>query len=127
MTSEARINQPLTLPALIAAFSLAAIGSSPAQTFATLHRFAGGSEGANPYASLNLSANTLYGTAYQGGSSGRGTVFKFSTDGTGFTTLHSFTGGTDGANLHARLVLSGTTLKPRDATKPRNASCRPAF
>src|SRR5438552_18886461 len=40
---------------------------------------------------LILSANTLYGTAFQGGNSGAGTVFTVNTDGTGFTTLHSFT------------------------------------
>ena len=40
---------------------------------------------------LILSGNTLYGTASSGGSSGDGTVFAVNTDGTGFTTLHSFT------------------------------------
>ena len=42
-------------------------------------------------AGLILSGNTLYGTAISGGSSGNGTVFAVNTDGTGFTTLHSFT------------------------------------
>jgi uncharacterized repeat protein (TIGR03803 family) len=77
------------------------------------------SDGATPSAGLILSGNTLYGTAYGGGSSGNGTVFKVNTDGTGFTVLHSFTatsdgvyGGTnsDGANLLAGLILSGNTL-----------------
>jgi uncharacterized repeat protein (TIGR03803 family) len=35
-------------------------------------------EGANPYAGLILSGNTLYGTASAGGSSGNGTVFSLS-------------------------------------------------
>jgi uncharacterized repeat protein (TIGR03803 family) len=39
---------------------------------------------------LILSNNTLYGTAYEGGSSGLGTVFVVNTDGTGFTNLHAF-------------------------------------
>ena len=42
-------------------------------------------------AGLILSGNTLYGTTTGGGSSGNGTVFAINTDGTGFTTLHSFT------------------------------------
>jgi uncharacterized repeat protein (TIGR03803 family) len=73
------------------------------------------SDGAGPWAGLILSGNTLYGTAIGGGSAGRGTVFKVNTDGTGFTTLHSFTATTfdinsDGVNPKAGLVLSGNTL-----------------
>jgi uncharacterized repeat protein (TIGR03803 family) len=69
---------------------------------------------------LILSGNTLYGTAYTGGSSGNGTVFAVNTNGTGFTNLHSFaatkdngnfssTNG-DGAYPQAGLILSGNTL-----------------
>ena len=49
------------------------------------------SDGADPYAGLILSGNTLYGTT-SGGSWGDGTVFAINTDGIGFTNLHSFTG-----------------------------------
>src|SRR6266481_5640859 len=52
--------------------------------FRILHSFTGGSDGAHPWAGLIVSGNTLYGTAYSGGSSGRGTVFAVKTDGTGF-------------------------------------------
>src|SRR5262249_38792495 len=48
------------------------------------------SDGANPVAGLILSGNSLYGTTFQGGSWGAGTVFRINTDGTGFTNLHSF-------------------------------------
>lgn len=70
--------------------------------------------GANPYASLVLSSNILYGTASAGSSSpgnpiSLGTVFKVNTDGTGFTTLHSFN-QTDGSDPYAGLMLSGNTL-----------------
>ena len=58
--------------------------------FTILHSFTGGSDGADPFAGLILSGNTLYGTARFGGSSGNGTVFAVNTDGTGFTTLYSF-------------------------------------
>jgi len=66
------------------------------------------------------SGDTLYGTAYNGGSSGYGTVFKVNTNGAGFTTLHSFTAAftnaagaytnSDGANPEAGLIISGSTL-----------------
>jgi len=75
------------------------------------------SDGANPSAGLILSGNTLYGTAYWGGSSGVGTVFAVQTNGTGFTNLHSFTAtsgtlstNSDGANPLAGLILSGNTM-----------------
>jgi uncharacterized repeat protein (TIGR03803 family) len=66
-------------------------------------------DGAYPNAGLILSGNTLYGTASRGGSLGSGTVFKVNTDGTRFTSLHSFT-ATDGADPVAGLILSGGTL-----------------
>jgi uncharacterized repeat protein (TIGR03803 family) len=85
--------------------------------FTNLHSFAAltgpnftNSDGANPYGGLILAGNTLYGTADTGGSSGNGTVFAVSTNGTGFTNLYSFSGGTDGANPAGGLVLSGNTL-----------------
>jgi len=59
---------------------------------------------------LVLSGNTLYGTAPRGGSSGDGTVFALNTDGTGFTTLYSFTGGSDGGYPTAGLVFLDNTL-----------------
>jgi uncharacterized repeat protein (TIGR03803 family) len=74
-------------------------------------------EGANPYAGLILSGNTLYGTTFYGGSAGNGTVFAINTNGTDFTNLHSFTvssgfigTNSDGANPYACLTLSGNTL-----------------
>jgi uncharacterized repeat protein (TIGR03803 family) len=66
-------------------------------------------DGAQPFAGLLLSSQTLYGAAYLGGAVGYGTVFKLNTDGSGFAVLKNFT-GPDGANPRAGLVLSGTTL-----------------
>ena len=68
------------------------------------------SDGGEVWGPLILSGNTLYGTASAGGSWGWGTVFAVSTNGTGFTNLYSFTGGSDGAYTGAGLVLSGNTL-----------------
>src|ERR1035437_3499689 len=102
------------LPALIAGLNLIPAGRVTAQTFTNLHSL-GGSDGAYPYGGLILSGNILYGTAYGGGSSGNGTVFAVSTDGTGFANLHSFTAtsnytNSDGASPYAGLILSGSTL-----------------
>ena len=66
------------------------------------------SDGIRPYGGLILSGNTLYGTARSGGTSGYGTVFSINTDGTGFTTLHSFADPYFGPV--AGLILSGNTL-----------------
>ncbi len=90
------------LPALIAGLNLILAGRVTAQTFTTLHSFSGG-DGANPRTGLILLGNTLYGTAEVGGSSGRGALFAFNPDGTGFTNLYSFTatsgsGGDYGTN-----------------------------
>ncbi|MBI3853513.1 MAG: hypothetical protein HY298_24970 [Verrucomicrobia bacterium] len=87
------------------AFAINADGTG----FTNLHNFAGGSDGANPYARLIASGNTLYGTAQAGGSAGNGTVFKFNKDGTGYTNLHVFI-YIDGVRPLAGLILSGNTL-----------------
>ena len=102
--------------------------------FTTLHSFTAisgsagyyhgtNSDGAYPWAGLVLSGGTLFGTAAFGGSPGSGTVFAINTDGTGFTTLHSFRTisdsgayfGTnnDGAYPYFGLVLAGDTLYGR--------------
>jgi uncharacterized repeat protein (TIGR03803 family) len=78
--------------------------------FRTLHSFTDGSDGGYPWDALILSGDTLYGTAEVGGSSGWGTVFAVNTNGTGFRNLHSFTGGSGGADPRAGLILSGNTL-----------------
>jgi uncharacterized repeat protein (TIGR03803 family) len=83
--------------------------------FTSLYSLTGGNDGAYPQAAL-VQANDgfLYGTAYQGGTNGDGTVFQISTNGA-FTSLYSFTGGNDGANPAAGLIqaangdLYGTT------------------
>ncbi len=82
--------------------------------FTNLYSFSGGfsgnSDGASPFAGLVLSGNTLYGTTHGGGTSGEGAVFAVTTNGMVFTNLHSFTGGSDGDNPYAGLMLVGNTL-----------------
>ncbi len=79
-----------------------------------LHNFTGvPGDGANPYGSLTLSADgsTLYGMTYEGGSNNDGTVFQINTNGTGYTILHNFTGGSgDGVLPYGSLTLSGSAL-----------------
>jgi uncharacterized repeat protein (TIGR03803 family) len=63
-----------------------------------------GNGGNSPYAGLvQADDGSLYGTTYQGGTNGYGTIFKLTTNGT-FTSLHSFTGTNDGAYPYAGLV-----------------------
>src|ERR1039457_5450604 len=104
------LHQSVLRGALMAGLGLMLAGDVAAQTFTTLYSFTIGSDGAIPYVGLLLSGNTLYGTASGGGSKGYGTVFALNTNGTGFTTLHGFTNGSDGGTPYAGLLLSGNTL-----------------
>jgi len=86
-------------------------------SFTNLHNFTAApgpaysnSDGGEPDAGLFLSGNTLYGTASLGGSSGNGTVFSLNTDGSSFTELYSFPGGSGGESPGGDLILSGKTL-----------------
>lgn len=107
---------PATGPALGTVFGVNADGTG----FATLHTFYNlccpeiNIDGAKPSDKLILLRSTLYGTARVGGCGGNGTVFRLNTDGTGFTVLHSFAGGTnrnfnvinsDGANPWGLLLV----------------------
>ncbi|MGA8151795.1 MAG: choice-of-anchor tandem repeat GloVer-containing protein [Terriglobales bacterium] len=74
-----------------------------------LHKFTGGKEGANPYAGLIFdAAGSLYGTTVNGGPYGYGVAYKLTPNAAGCWVpkiLHKFTGGKDGANPYASLVL----------------------
>src|SRR5207253_1901456 len=90
--------------------------------YSVLHSFtASGDDGRSPSAGLVQGRDgALYGTAYEGGFSSNlyrfGTIFKLNADGTGYSVLHSFSGGPgDGQNPTVPLVqgsdgaLYGTT------------------
>jgi uncharacterized repeat protein (TIGR03803 family) len=66
------------------------------QTYTVLHSFTG-SDGPYAQGDLVLSGTTLYGTTCNGGNSNCGTVFRVSTDGTGYMVLKHFS-GTDRAS-----------------------------
>ena len=84
-------------------------GKSWTQT--TLYAFTGGNDGGNPQAGLVAdSQGNLYGTTYAGGANGEGVVFQLSPPKKGGTTwtetvLWTFTGGNDGGEPTASLVL----------------------
>ena len=100
------------LPLVMAGLGLIFAGRVTAQTFTNSYSFTGGGDGANPFGSLILSGNTLYGTARFGGVPFEGTLFAININGTGFTNLHTFTATAtnDGANPYAGLILSSNTL-----------------
>lgn len=90
---------------------------APDGTKTILHSFAGGSDGINPYSGvISDNSGNLYGTTYQGGAHGDGTVFEIAANGTE-TVLYAFDdqSGSDGADPYAGLVrdkhgnLYGTT------------------
>jgi uncharacterized repeat protein (TIGR03803 family) len=75
-------------------------GGAANWTQTTIYAFTGGADGASPHAAL-LMDNTndnMYGTAYSGGASGQGVVFRLHRAGGhwNYSTLWSFTGGNDG-------------------------------
>jgi uncharacterized repeat protein (TIGR03803 family) len=78
---------------------------SPGGVFTNLYLFTGGTDGADPRAGLTLGVDgNFYGVSSAGGTNGYGTLFEVSPEGK-FSSLYSFTGGDDGANPQAGLVL----------------------
>ncbi len=79
--------------------------------FTNLYTFTGGTNGSLPYAGVVQSGDWLLGTTSSGGAfTNYGIVYRINTDGTGFTNLHSFTGGSDSGSPFASLVLVSNTL-----------------
>ena len=77
--------------------------------FTNLYSFTGGLDGSLPYGGLILVSNLLYGTTSACGSNYLGTVFCIGPDGSGFKSLHAFT-GSDGSSPQAGLVAGDGTL-----------------
>jgi uncharacterized repeat protein (TIGR03803 family) len=111
-----RASCALVLPVMLG-LAIVTSQSVQAQTLSVLYAFAGGSDGARPFAGLiRNSAGDFYGTTANGGSScWCGTVFKLDARGTE-TVLYAFAGGTDGDTPYSNLLLDakgdlyGTTV-----------------
>jgi len=113
-----RLQVAIDALALVLVFTAINASTAQAQTYQVLYNFTGGQDGAYPEAGLTMDrGGNLYGTAYQGGGTNRGTVFKLARKGSGwvFSPLYSFTGREDGGAPIARVVfgpdgsLYGTT------------------
>jgi len=86
-----------------------------------LYNFTGGGDGANPVAGVIMdAAGDLFGTTAGGGANGDGAVFEIPKTASGYgseTVLYNFTGGGDGANPVAGVIMDaagdliGTTAK----------------
>jgi len=89
-------------------FSIKTDGSN----YRNLYNFSGQGNGGNPNGSLTLSASgdTLFGMARLGGIDSAGLVFAIDTNGTTFTDLHDFGGGSNGSTPEGNLILQGHTL-----------------
>lgn len=94
-------------------FQLTPPSTGSTWTEKVLYSFAGGNDGAYPAAGVTLAASTgvLYGTTYQGGSAGCGTIFQVA-PGKNSTwaekVLHTFQGSTDGCYPDADLTFSSS-------------------
>jgi uncharacterized repeat protein (TIGR03803 family) len=70
---------------------------TPSGTFTVLYSFSGGNDGGSPVPGLvQATDGNFYGTTYEEGTNGYGTVFEITPSGA-LTTLYSFTGGNDGS------------------------------
>jgi len=81
-----------------------------AQTFNVLYKFAGATDGANPYGGLvRDKAGNLYGTTASGGANGYGTIFELTPNSGDWThsVLYSFTGGANGGSPSSSLIFDG--------------------
>jgi uncharacterized repeat protein (TIGR03803 family) len=77
-------------------------------TESVIYTFQGAADGASPYDGLAFDATgNLYGTAYAGGRSGYGVIFKLALGSSGWTesVLHAFKGGNDGKYSYGDLIL----------------------
>jgi uncharacterized repeat protein (TIGR03803 family) len=74
-----------------------------------LYSFAGGSDGAIPFAGVIFHGGALFGTTSAGGAQGAGTVLKLDPVSRNETVLHAF-GGSDGAVPASGLIYDGGLL-----------------
>jgi len=76
--------------------------TAPAQSFSTLKTFSGSGSSVGIEGGLTLSDGMLYGVG--------GTIYKVSTNGSGFAVIHQFTVGSEGLFPVGRVAVSGNTI-----------------
>jgi len=110
MQRGTRMVSAFCLAALAVAFLLAT--SAHAQTYSVIYNFAGGSDGATPFAGVTFdSAGSMYGTASAAGRRGYGDVYRLVPGGSGWTfyLLYTFRGlgpqDNDGAGPYSRVTI----------------------
>lgn len=123
--------KPHTKPLMVlcAAVSVAML-SLQAQTYTNLHAFTSGSfdtskstltnfDGMRPNGGLVFSSNVLYGTTWEAGANGNGTLYSIQTDSSHLTILHTFSApyvtplnftNPDGAKPQQTLALQSNVL-----------------
>src|SRR5271165_283141 len=101
---------------LIATILALGVASVRAQNPAPVHEFTlpatgtANADGYYPSCNLVESGGVLYGTTESGGQYGYGVIFSVQTNGSGFTLVHVFTGGSDGGGPQKDQLLDGNVL-----------------
>ncbi len=78
--------------------------------FTKLLEFDGATRGSSPAGSLIYTGGYLYGMTIFGGTSDRGAIFRMMPNGSNFSKLHDFTGGTQGSYPNGSLIVDGGAL-----------------
>ncbi len=78
--------------------------------YTVLHTFTNTPDGANPYATLTLNGTMLYGTTFNGGVYGRGSVFAINTNGTGYAVIYSFSNSPDAGFPEGKLLVVSNVI-----------------
>jgi uncharacterized repeat protein (TIGR03803 family) len=105
--SRCRFYFPVFVVSLFCVLTMLGVQLAVAQTYTVLHNF-NGLDGAYPQAGLTMAGvGNLYGTGYQGGEYGWGSVFRLRWSGSAwvFSDIYNFQGGNDGYYPISRLIV----------------------
>jgi len=108
-------------------FELSPSSSSQAWKLTTLHTFNTSGDASKPNSVIVDATGNIYGTSYEGGSTGSGAVFELKNTNGSWTesVLYSFQGGQDGVSPKAGLILDGSGnlyAQPKTAAQANSGS-----